>query len=275
MQWILDQLNLGIITSMLAITVLNNIQLENNISMNTVLKNTSLRRSTCPACLASKNFYLLSQSYNYNKKTPIFCFKASRNSAVKQAVLVEKSVIVRSRISFLFCSCSYCLNLLLLSQLSPALAVCLMQSVVWGTAHQKCAAGGWTLQQAAWPKWTSSQTLAQRNMAQGVLLEVFAVRWYWSPSPFTHFYSYVISKLSKIWHKISDINLHFLLYTHHRLDYCNLVIIRIALKFNGKLLWLQEVASPSLFRQVCMNQTCTLFGQLQVLCFTNALKLKR
>lgn len=65
------------------------------------------------------------------------------------------------------------------------------------------------------------------------------------------------------------------MYTHHRLDYCNLVIVRIPLKLGGKLLWLQKVAAPSLFRQVCMNQTCTLFGQPQIFCSTNALKLKR
>lgn len=62
------------------------------------------------------------------------------------------------------------------------------------------------------------------------------------------------------------------MYTHHRLDYCNLVIVKIPLKLGGKLLWLQKVAAPSLFRQVCMNQTCTLFGQPQIFCSTNAFK---
>lgn len=65
------------------------------------------------------------------------------------------------------------------------------------------------------------------------------------------------------------------MYTHVRLDYCNLVIVRSPLKLGGKLLWLQKVAAPSLFRQVFMNQTCTRFGQHQILCSTHALELKR
>lgn len=115
---------------MLAMMILNNIQLESNISVNTVFKNTSLIRNTSPAFLASKHFYLLSQTYNYDKKPPFFRFKTSRNSVLKQTVLVVKSVFVRSYISLLFCSRSCSRSLLLVSQLSPTLAVCLMQSGV-------------------------------------------------------------------------------------------------------------------------------------------------
>ena len=153
-------------------------------------------------------------------------------------------------------------------QLLSALAVCLTQSVI----GVQCTRSVWL--EAGYNQ-TSRQALAQWNMAQGELIKVLTVPWYWSPSPFTHLYSNVILKLSRIWHKISDINLHLHMYTHHRLDYCNLVIVRIPLKLGRKLLWLQKVAAPSLFRQVCMNQTCTLFGQPQIFCSTNALKVKR
>jgi len=161
---------------------------------------------------------------------------------------------------FFFCSCSYCWSLLTF-QLSPFNL--LDTKSYHGTAHQGCTNGGWAL--------TSSQVLAQWNVSQGELIQVLTISWYRSPFPFTHLYSDITLKLSRI----CNINLYLLMYTYQWPDYCSLHIIRVSLKLVRKLLWLQKVTAVSLFRQVCMNQTCTLFGKPQIVCSTNALKLKR